>query len=83
MNSTITKKISGKRSFDLGDLKGYPLKLEMESNQNGMEIKILIIATEINTKPIDDSVFQINTDGFSMMSYSEYMEKLKSMQGGR
>ena len=48
-----------------------------------MEIKILIIATEINTKQIDDSVFQINTDGFSMMSYSEYMEKLKSMQGGR
>ena len=70
-------------SFDFGDLKGYPLKVEMESNQNGMEIKILIIATEINTKPIDDSVFQINTDGFSMMSYSEYMEKLKSMQGGR
>lgn len=83
VNSTITKKISGKRSFDLGDLKGFPLKVEMESNQNGMEIKILIIATEINTKPIEDSVFQINTDGFSMMSYSEYMEKLKGMQGGR
>ena len=83
VNTALTKKISGKRSFDMGDLKGYPLKIEMESNQNGMDIKILIIATEINTSLIQDSVFQINTDGFSMMSYSEYIEKLKSMQGGR
>lgn len=83
VNPALTKKISGKRSFDMGDLKGYPLKIEMESNQNGMDIKILIIATEINTSPIQDSVFQINTDGYSMMSYLEYMEKLKNIQGGR
>jgi hypothetical protein len=73
----------GKGMLDLSELKGYPLAMEMSMNQNGMEMKIIMTATEILTSPIDDSVFAINTDGYKMMTYKEMIEKQKMMmQGG-
>jgi len=54
----------------------------MSQNANGMDMKIIMTTTEILTGPIDDSVFVINTEGYTMMSYKEMMEKQKSMTSG-
>ena len=76
-------KAAGKGMMDLSDLKGYPLGMEMNQNAQGMEIKIIMTTTEILTTPIDDSVFVLNTDGYTMMSYKEMMEKQKTMMQGK
>lgn len=76
-------KASGKGLMDLSDLKGYPLAMEMPQNMQGTEIKIMMTATEVLTTPINDSVFVLNTEGYTMMSYKEMQEKQKSMMGGR
>lgn len=78
------KKTSGRGGsmmMDFGDLKGYPLEIEMNTNQQGMDMKILISATEVLTTPIDDAIFTVNTDGYKMMSYKEMQEKMKA--GGK
>ncbi len=67
--------------MDLGDLKGYPLEMEMARSQNGMDMKITLTATDVSTKPIDDAVFTVSTDGYKMSSYKEAMEKMKAMKG--
>jgi hypothetical protein len=65
-------------SMDFGDLKGYPLEIEMNSNQGGMEMKILITTSEVSSGNIDDSAFNVNTDGYKMISYKENQEKIKT-----
>lgn len=77
------KKMGGRGMTDFGDLKGYPLEIEMNTNQNGMEMKILISATEVNMAPVDDSVFNVSTEGYTMMSLKDFMAKSKAMQGGK
>ncbi|MBK9285912.1 MAG: hypothetical protein IPM51_16575 [Sphingobacteriaceae bacterium] len=77
-----SKGMSG-RGMDFGDLKGYPLSIEASQNQGGMDMKVVMVATEVNTDLIDDSVFKANTEGFKMMSYTEYMDKMKAMRGGQ
>lgn len=78
------KKASGRGMMDMGDLKGYPLAMEMSTSQNGMDMKILMTATEVNTNPIDDSVFAVNTDGYKMMTFKEWSQKMKdAKQGGK
>lgn len=72
-----------KSSFDLGDIKGLPLALEANQVSNGMDLKIVMTATEVSTTPINDSVFVPNTDGYQMLGYKEYMEKMKAAQGGK
>jgi hypothetical protein len=69
--------------FDLGDIKGQPLAMEASQSSNGMDMKIMMTATEVSTSPIDDAVFVPNTDGYNMMSYKDYMDKMKAMQGGK
>jgi len=76
-------KASGRGMADLSDLKGYPLSMEMSQNAQGMDMKIMITATEVLTSPINDSVFTLNTDGYTMMGYKEMLEKQKSMGGAR
>ena len=89
MNVWVTDKIKsnqaqGKKrggrgmSMDLGDLKGYPLEMEMSQSQQGMDMKILISATEVLTTPIDDAIFTVSTDGYKMMTYKEMQEKMKA-----
>jgi hypothetical protein len=65
---------------DLGDLKGLPLEIEMNQSANGQDMKIMISATEVSTANIDDSVFTVNTDGYKMLTYKEYMDKIKAAQ---
>jgi hypothetical protein len=89
MNVWVTEKIkanqtNGKKSgsrgmmMDLGDLKGYPLEMEMSQSQQGMDMKILISASEVSTTPLEDAVFTVSTDGYKMMTYKEMQEKMKA-----
>lgn len=68
--------------MDLGDLKGYPLEMEMQQSQQGMDMKIIISATEVSTAAVDDSVFKANTDGYKMYTYKEFSDKMKAQRGG-
>jgi len=63
--------------MDLGDLKGYPLEMEIKQSQQGTEMKISIVATDVSTSNLDDSVFKANTEGYKMSSYKEFKEKMK------
>jgi hypothetical protein len=87
MNVWVTDKLKsaqGKKRgakgmmMDLGELKGYPLEMEMSQSQQGMDMKILITATEVLTTPIDDATFTVSTDGYKMMTYKEMQEKMKA-----
>jgi len=40
-------------------------------------MKISIVATDVSTSSIDDSVFKANTEGYKMSSYKEFKEKMK------
>ena len=77
-NHTQGKKGGGRMALDFGDLKGYPLEIEMSTNQQGVDMKITVAATEVSTAPIDDSVFNLSTDGYKMMSYKEMQDKIKA-----
>ncbi len=67
--------------MDLGDLKGYPLSIESSMNQGGMEMKMMLTATEVSTAAIDDKTFTVDTEGYKMSSYKEYQEKMKAAAG--
>jgi len=69
----------GRGMVNLGDLKGYPLEMEMKKSAQGTDMKITITATEIKTDAVADSVFEINTDGYQMSTYKEAMDKMKGM----
>jgi hypothetical protein len=72
-----------KQGMDLGDLKGYPLSIEADQNIQGMQMKVVTMTTEVSTAPIDDSVFKVNKEGYNIVTYKEYMDKLKAMMGGK
>lgn len=66
--------------MDLGDLKGYPLEMEMNQNQGGMDMKILISTSEVNTANLDDKIFTVSTEGYKMRTYAEQKAEMKKMQ---
>lgn len=68
--------------MDFGELKGYPLQIETAQNQNGMDMKIVISATEVSTAKIEDGFFKLNTEGYTMMTYAQYKESMKNMRRG-
>jgi hypothetical protein len=77
-----TSKGGGRRGMmDMGDLKGYPLEMEMSQSQQGMDMKILMTTNEVITTPIDDSVFNVSTEGYKMMTYAEQKEMMKKQMG--
>jgi hypothetical protein len=73
----------GRGVVNLGDLKGYPLEMQMKKMEQGGEMKITIAATEISTESVPDATFVLSTEGYQMSSFKEAMEKAKSMGGGR
>ena|SRR6218665_812169 len=77
------KKDGRTRAMDWGDVKGYPLMIEMKMSFQGQAMKVIVTTVEVSTKPVDDSVFQVNTEGYTMLSYTDAMEKMKAMGGGR
>jgi hypothetical protein len=61
-----------------GFMKGFKgLPFEFSNAQGGM--KFTMIAKAVSTDPIDDSKFNLSTDGYKMMT----MDELKAMQGGK
>lgn len=56
-------------------LKGVPF--EFSNAQGGM--KFTMIAKAVSTDPVDDSKFNLSTDGYKIMT----MDELKAMQGGK
>ncbi|MBA3662978.1 MAG: DUF4412 domain-containing protein [Bacteroidetes bacterium] len=66
--------------MDLGDLKGYPLEMEMSQSQQGMDMKILVTTSEVSTANIDDSIFNVSTEGYKMRSYAEQKAEMKKME---
>lgn len=77
-----TSKVKARRgpSLNFDDLKGRPLEIEAAGNENGMDLKALITATEVSTAKIDDSVFKIDSTGYKMMTYKEVQEKMKAAE---
>ena len=80
MSENKTKNRRGP-NMNFGDLKGRPLEVETSMSQQGMELKIFVTATEVNTSKIDDSVFKADAAGYKMMTYKEMQEKMKAMEG--
>jgi hypothetical protein len=78
-NSSHRKASGGMADFS--DLKGTPLAMEMNKNYQGSDMKIVMTTTEVLTDPLDDSLFKVSTDGYTMMSYKEMKEKSKAMKG--
>lgn len=73
-------KSGGRRGMDLGDLKGYPLEMEMAMTQQGMDMKVMVTTSEVLTSNIDDSVFTVSTEGYKMKTYVEQKEEMKKME---
>lgn len=67
---------------NFGDLKGYPLEIEMAQAAQGQEMKIIISASEVSTANLDDNTFKVSTDGYKMYTYKEYQDKMKAASKG-
>ena len=67
----------GRMKMDFGELKGYPLQIETAQSQNGMDVKVMITATEVSTAPIEDSFFKLDTEGYTMMTFAQFKEAMK------
>jgi hypothetical protein len=66
---------------DLGDLKGFPLEMEVDSQQQGKNVKVIMTTKEVLTGDIPDAAFKAQTDGVKIMSYKEWQEMMKSSKG--
>lgn len=82
IKSESHKTKGGRGMVNFGDLKGYPLEMEMKNMAQGTELKITITATGVSTAPIADSVFVVDTEGYKLMTYKEFKAMSQSM-GGR
>lgn len=80
-NQSLARKASGR--MNLGDLKGQPMALEMTMSQNGMDMKVVMTVTEVIISPLEDSVFKVNTDGYTVLTYKEMMDQQKAMMQGK
>jgi hypothetical protein len=65
------------QGMDKLELEGFPLEYIMESDQMSMTYE----ATEVS-KEVDNSIFDINTSGYTKMTWKEFMDQMGSMGGG-
>lgn len=65
----------GKGQHIMKGLKGMPF--EYSANNGPMKFKI--VAKEVSEKPVDDSKFNLSTEGYKLMT----MDDLKALQGGK
>jgi len=91
--SWVTDKISRPKSYadggrrgrnmniDESEIKGYPFQTEMDFDSQGMKMKYIETVTEVSTDPIPDNVFQVNTDGYTVKTYKEFVESMKKQEG--
>lgn len=80
---TDVSRAMGKSFLDFSVVKGYPLAMETSQEVQGLKFKIIMTTTEISTAALDDSVFAVDTQGYTMMSYKEMLDQQKAMMGGR
>ena len=79
-----SQKMRGNRmGFDMSEIKGAPLEMEMPMSANGMDMKVVMTTTEVLTSAIDDATFIPNTEGYKLMSYVEFKDSMKAKRGGR
>ena len=69
-----SKMLQGMQHFDL---EGYPLELIMNQPQMSLTLATVELKEEVDT-----SVFKLNTDGFTKMTFDEFSEKMGAMGGG-
>lgn len=62
IKGTSTKSKFGAGQFMFEGIKGFPLKIELNMNQAGMTMKMVLTAVSLNLKGIDDAVFNIPSD---------------------
>jgi hypothetical protein len=67
----------GGGNFDFAEITGYPMSVDLETENQGMKIKYIETVTEVSTDKLDDGVFVADTDGYKMISFGEYREQLK------
>ncbi|MBS1651531.1 MAG: DUF4412 domain-containing protein [Bacteroidetes bacterium] len=70
-------KSRGGMDFDFEGINGMPLEIEIDTENSGQKMKILISTSEVSTAALDDKIFEINTEGYKMLSYKEVLEKQK------
>lgn len=68
------KLIQGLQGFDL---RGFPLEMTMENEQ----MKMTVSTIEMNDK-VDSSVFELNTSGYTKMTFDEFSQSMGAMGGG-
>jgi hypothetical protein len=66
---------------DLGDLKGFPLEMEVEAQQQGKDVKLIMTTKEVLTTEIPDLAFKAETDGVKILPYKEWQEMMKAKGG--
>jgi len=65
--------------FDFKEISGYPMQIEFKTKQQGMDLTYIETVSEVSTAAIDDSEFNVSTDGYKMMTYKEMKEQMKKM----
>lgn len=75
-------KNQGRKGFDISELKGFPLSMEFARDMNGQSVTMIMTTTSVSTESIADSVFEVSTEGYKMMTYQEMMSKQKMGMGG-
>ncbi len=69
-----SKMLQGMQYFDID---GFPLEMIIIQPQMKMTMSTVKL-----DKEVDDSVFTLNTDGYTKMTFQEFMDKMGAMGGG-
>ena len=77
----VTKDIQASHKMIQGrdklELEGFPLEYVMEAGPASMTYEVTKIS-----EGLDKSVFEINTSGYTKMTWKEFMDQMGSMGGG-
>jgi hypothetical protein len=69
-----SKMLQGMQHFDID---GFPLEMIIKQPQMSMTMSTVKLEKEV-----DDSVFALKTDGYTKMTFQEFMDKMGAMGGG-
>ncbi len=69
-------------NFDFKEISGYPMQIEFQTSQQGMDLKYIETVSEVTTDKLEDSAFTVSTEGYKMMTYKEMKEMNKKQMEG-
>lgn len=69
-------------NFDFKEISGYPMQVEFQTNQQGMDLKYIETVSEVTTDKLEDGTFTVSTEGYKMMTYAEMKEMNKKQMEG-